>query len=355
MSRVTGSPTLSGGRLFVPIASYEEVAGGSPDYGCCTFRGSLSALDAATGRVIWKTYVVPEPKPRGKSSKGVQLWGPAGAGIWSAPTVDTARGVVYAATGNSYSEPALATSDAVIAFDLQTGAITWTNQVTPNDVFVGGCGSGAANPNCSAPLGPDYDFGNSPILVKAPGGKDVIVIGQKSGVGYGMDPDNKGKVIWQYKVGEGSTLGGIEWGSAADATYAYFANSDISLAKPGGLHAVKLATGERAWYTPPAPLKCAPGRGCNAAQSAALTVIPGVVFSGSNDGALRAYSTKDGAIIWEFDSNRVFETLNGVSARGASMLQAGPTVAGGMLYVNSGYGDHGGRPGNVLLAFEIAR
>ena len=352
MARITGSPTLAGDRLFVPVASYEEVAGGSPDYGCCTFRGSLSALDAATGRVVWKTFVAPEPKPRGKSSNGVQLWGPSGAGIWSAPTVDAVRGMVYAATGNTYSEPTLSTSDAVIAFDRLTGAIRWTNQVTPNDVYVGGCAR-AGNPNCAAEVGPDYDFGTSPILATLPNGKTIIVIGQKSGVGYGMDPDNQGRVIWQYKAGEGSTLGGIEWGAAVDGAYAYFANSDISLAKPGGLHAVTLATGERAWYTPPAPLKCAPGRGCNAAQSAALTVIPGVVFSGSNDGALRAYSTKDGAIVWEFDSNRAFETLNGVAARGASMLQAGPTVAGGMLYVNSGYGDHGGRPGNVLLAFEV--
>ena len=352
MSRITGSPTLHGDRLFVPLASYEEVAGGSPDYACCTFRGSLSALDAATGGVVWKTYVVPEPKRRGTSSTGVPLWGPAGAGIWSAPTIDAARGLVYAATGNSYSEPALPTSDAVIAFDLQTGAIRWTNQVTPHDVYVGGC-TRAGNPNCAAEVGPDFDFGSSPILATLPGGKTIIVIGQKSGIGYGMDPDRDGRVLWQYKAGEGSTLGGIEWGAAVDGAYAYFANSDISLAKPGGLHAVKLATGERAWYAPPAPLKCAAGRGCNAAQSAALTVIPGVVFSGSNDGGLRAYSTTDGAVVWEFDTNRVFETLNGVAARGASMLQAGPTVAGGMLYVNSGYGDHGGRPGNVLLAFEV--
>lgn len=116
---------------------------------------------------------------------------------------------------------------------------------------------------------------------------------------------------------------------------------------------MKLATGERVWYAAPAPLKCAVGDGCNAAQSAALTVIPGIVFSGSNDGALRAYSTNDGTIVWEFDSNRPFDPLNGVPARGASMMQAGPTIAGGMLYVNAGYGDHGGRPGNVLLAFEV--
>jgi polyvinyl alcohol dehydrogenase (cytochrome) len=353
LSRITGSPALYGDRLLVPIASYEEAAGGAPDYACCTFRGSLSALDAATGTVVWKTYVAPEPKPRGKSSTGVPLWGPAGAAIWSAPTVDAVRGLVYAATGNAYSEPTITTSDAVIAFDLKTGAIRWTNQVTPHDVFVGGCRSNSGNPNCSAEVGPDYDFGNSPILAKLPGGRDVIVIGQKSGVGYGMDPDRQGKVIWRYKVGEGSMFGGIEWGSAVDGAYAYFANSDISLAKPGGLHAVKLATGERVWYAAPAPLKCSSGDGCNAAQSAALTVIPGIVFSGSNDGALRAYSTKDGTIVWEFDSNRAFDTLNGVPARGASMMQAGPTVAGGMLYVNSGYGDHGGRSGNVLLAFEV--
>ena len=172
-------------------------------------------------------------------------------------------------------------------------------------------------------------------------------------MGYALDPNHDGAVVWQYQAGKGGVLGGIEWGSAVDTERAYFAVSDITQSTPGGLHAVALETGTRAWMTPAPPLACGSGRGCSAAQSAALTVIPGVVFSGSVDGALRAYSTTTGAILWEFDSNRAFETVNGVPARGASMLGPGPAIAGGMLFVNSGYGAFLGRPGNVLLAFGL--
>jgi polyvinyl alcohol dehydrogenase (cytochrome) len=185
-------------------------------------------------------------------------------------------------------------------------------------------------------------------------GRDLIVIGQKSGVGFAMDPDNGGAVVWQYRAGQGGVLGGIEWGAAVDQARAYFAVSDVISAQPGGLHAVDLATGARAWAAPPAPLACSGGRGCSAAQSAAITVIPGAVLSGSFDGALRAYSAEDGSVIWQFDTNREFETVNGVPARGASLGGPGPVVAGGMLFVGSGYGAFGGRAGNVLLAFGVA-
>jgi polyvinyl alcohol dehydrogenase (cytochrome) len=353
MARMTGSPTLSGDHLYVGLSSFEETQGSNPLYECCTFRGSLSALDTKTGAIIWKTYLVPEPKPITKNSAGTTLWGPSGAGIWGAPAIDVKRGVIYAGTGNTYTPPQLTTSDSVIAFDLKTGKIKWTQQVTPKDVFGGWCRPTLKNPICPEENGPDFDFGNAPILAKLPNGKDVIVIGQKSGVGWELDPDKEGAVIWQYRAGRGSALGGMEWGSAVDAQNAYFPVSDISLPDPGGLHAVLLTTGERVWYAPPPPPICKGGRGCNAAQSAAITVIQGVIFSGSNDGGLRAYSTKDGSILWTYDTNREFTTLNGVPAKGASMHSAGATIVGGMLYVNSGYGDHGGRPGNVLLAFGV--
>jgi polyvinyl alcohol dehydrogenase (cytochrome) len=355
VARITGTPTMYQGRLFVPVASFEEIDGANPDYPCCTFRGSLAALDAKTGAVLWKTYTIrDQPKPRGKSTAGVTLWGPSGAGIWSSPTVDAKRGVVYAATGNSYSDPPEPASDAVVAFDMKTGRIRWVRQETPHDVFMGGCRPDVKNPNCpEGQNGPDFDFGNSPILTRLPNGRDVIIIGQKSGFGFAMDPEKQGTVLWQYRAGEGSALGGIEFGSAVDAERAYFPVSDIVLAKPGGLHAVNIATGERVWFAPPPPLKCAAGRGCNAAQSAAITAIPGVIFSGSVDGGFRAYSAKDGAIIWEYDTNQKFQTLNGVPASGASIMGPGPTVAAGMVYVNSGYGTHGGRAGNVLLAFGL--
>jgi len=349
--RITGSPTLFRNRLYVPVASLEESMAASPDYGCCTFRGSLAALDIATGAVVWQTSTIAPPlTARGKNAQGHTLYGPSGAPIWSAPTVDVKRGAIYAATGNMYTGPQQPTSDAVIAFDLATGAIRWTHQMTPKDIFP--CRKG--NSNClEQESGDDFDFGSSPVLTTLPGGKDIIVIGQKSGVGWAIDPDRAGAVLWQYRAGEGGTLGGLEWGSAVDAEHAYFPVSDIQRDHPGGLHAVTLTTGERAWYTPPQPPLCGSGPNCNAAQSAAITVIPGVVFSGSNDGGIRAYSAKDGSILWTFDTNRPFDTVNGVAARGASMIGPAPTVVGGMVYVNSGYGAYGGRPGNVLLAFGL--
>ena len=350
-ARITGSPTFYDGRLYVPVSSYEEAQGADPQYPCCTFRGSVSALEASSGRVIWKTYMITDPpRRRGTSSAGVPLWGPAGSGIWSAPTIDANRRVVYVGTGNTYSAPAQASSDAVVALDLNTGSIRWMKQVTPNNVYVNNCRSG--NPNCPEVNGPDVDFGSPPMLTRA-NGRDVIVIGQKSGVGYAMDPDRKGEVIWQYRAGKGGTLGGMEWGGAVDGGRAYFAVSDIQQPEPGGLHALDIGTGQSVWFAQPVTAVCGSGAGCNGAQSAAITIIPGVIFSGSNDGALRAYSTADGKVLWQYDSNREFESINGVPAKGASLIGPGPVIAGGMVYINWGYGGFGGRPGNVLLAFGL--
>lgn len=261
LARITGSPTLFDDRLYVPVSSYEESQGANPQYGCCTFRGNINAVDAKTGAVVWKTYMVADkPSPRGTSSAGVQRWGPSGSAIWSPPTVDVKRRLLYVATGNTYSGPPQPSSDAVVALDLKTGAIRWTKQATAADIFVSGCGLGStplpsggdarSNPNCPETLGPDVDFGSPLILVTRPDGRDLIVVGQKSGVGFAFDPDRAGEIVWQYRAGEGSTLGGMEWGSAVDGTRAYFAVSDMNRPKPGGLHAVSLATGDRVWMTP---------------------------------------------------------------------------------------------------------
>jgi polyvinyl alcohol dehydrogenase (cytochrome) len=349
LARITGSLTVVGRRVFVPVSSIEETAANQPGYACCTFRGSLNAFDAATGQLRWRTFTVPEPQAMGKSAAGVTLLGPAGVGIWSAPTFDPKRNIVYAATGNTYSGPAQPTADAIVAFDPDTGAIKWIKQFTAGDVF--GCRAGSAN--CSDKAGPDFDFGTPPMLIARADGRDLIVVAQKSGMAYAIDPDKEGEILWQYRAGEGSIWGGLQWGAAVDAERGYFPVSDIRLPKPGGLHAVHLSTGERAWYVPPLALKCAAGPGCSAAMISAPTLIRGVLFAGSNDGALRAFSTKDGSVVWEFDTNRQFETLNGVRAGGGAIQGPGPTIVGGMLYLNSGYGDHLGRPGNVLLAFSV--
>ena len=352
-ARVTGSVALHDGKLYVPVSSVEEGPGAQPGYECCTFRGSVVALDAATGNQIWKSYTITEtPAQVGKNSKGTAQYAPAGAAVWNAPTIDPQRGVLYIGTGNSYTGPAVKTSDSVIAMDLKTGKMVWWNQVTPEDAFLVGCRPGVEN--CPKDVGPDYDFGNSPILRNLPGGKRVIVIGQKSGVMWGLDPDNEGKVLWQYRAGKGSALGGIEWGSAADDTNAYIPVSDVLAPGPeaGGIHAVKLATGERVWTTPAPKLECSGGRGCTGAQSAPASVIPGVVFSGSIDGHLRAYSTVDGKILWDFNTAREFETVNHVPAKGGSIDAAGPAIADGLVVTNSGYSLWRGLAGNVLLAFS---
>jgi polyvinyl alcohol dehydrogenase (cytochrome) len=223
--------------------------------------------------------------------------------------------------------------------------------VTPKDAFVIGCKPGADG--CPQDVGPDFDFGNSPILKTLPGGKRIIVIGQKSGVAYGLDPDSNGKKVWEFRAGKGTALGGIEWGSAADDDQAYIPVSDVLLGpnEAGGLFALKLATGEQVWHTPAPKLDCTTGRGCSAAQSAPISVMPGVVFSGSVDGHLRAYSTRDGRIIWDYNTAKDYDTVNHVKAKGGSLDAAGPAIADGLVVTNSGYALWKGMPGNVLLAF----
>jgi len=351
-SRITGAPVFYDGRLYVPVSSIEEASAMAPAYECCKFRGSLVALDGATGKQIWKTYSVPDPAtPYQKTATGTQQWGPAGAAIWSAPTIDVKKKAIYAGTGNSYTNVETHTTDAILAFDLASGSMLWSSQVLPKDNFTMGCMRGA---NCPEDRGPDFDFGSSPILRELPGGQRVLVCGQKSGVVWGLDPDQRGKVLWQTRVGQGSALGGIEWGPTADLENAYVAVSDVITpgSRPGGLHAVKLSTGEKIWTTPPPELHCTAGaKGCNSAQSAAISSIPGVVFSGSVDGHLRAYLAKTGEIVWDFDTAREYETVNRAPGKGGSLDSAGPVIVNGMVFTNSGYGMWQGLPGNVLLAF----
>ena len=350
---LTGTPALHAGRLYVPVQGLnEEGTGGRGGYQCCTFRGSLVALDANTGAVVWKTHTVDEPQPRAKNAQGVQMWGPAGGGIWSAPTIDAKRGVVYVATGNGYADPPQRLTDAVVAMDLPTGRVRWVQQMTSGDSWTMGCQpKNPDNPACPAALGPDFDFSASPSIASV-NGRELLVLPQKSGVAFALDPDKDGAIVWQRRIGQGSGLGG-QWGGAVDQTQAYFGVSDMISPNPGGMRAVNLATGEIAWSVPPQKPLCGEGRTCRTSQGAAVTVIPGAVFSGSLDGGMRAYSTKDGTILWTFDTNREFQTVNGVKALGGGLDGPGAIVSGGMIYFNSGYGGFVGNPGNVLLAFGV--
>lgn len=356
LARITGSPVLHNGRLYVPMSSGEESAGGQPTYECCTFRGSLIAYDAVTGKLLWQSYTIPTPpQPTRKTSRGTQLYGPSGAAIWSAPTIDVKRGLIYVATGDGYSDPGEGSTDAIIAFDLKTGARRWVQQVLAGDVWLTGCVGN--NPNksetCPKNMGPDFDFGGNPVLRTLPNGKDIIIAGQKSGIAWAFDPDRQGEILWQQRVGQGSSIGGVQFGPATDGRYGFFANTDSFAGREaGGLTALDLGTGQKIWSTratcPPDPAPCL------IAQPAAVSAIPGVVFSGTIDGVMRAYSAADGTIIWEYNSAREYTTVNGVPARGGSLNGPGPVIANGMFFMNSGYSAIGGTgPGNVLLAFGI--
>src|SRR4029077_5213185 len=362
-ARLTGSAVAQNDVIFIPAASWEETRSLNPEYPCCTFRGSVTALRVRDGSLVWKTYTIAPPRRTGTNSAGAEQWGPSGAPVWSAPTVDAKRGLLYVATGDNYSAPATLTSDAVMALDLKTGHIAWSTQVTANDAYTSACRTRGVN--CPPPDGPDYDFGSSAILVRAPNGKEILVAGQKSGVVHAFDPDAKGKILWQTRVGKGGLNGGVQWGMATDGQKVYAAVSDVhavmNTAGPvggatfdpvegGGLTALHLEDGTKAWFAPSHP--CDPPRpGCSPGQSAALTLIPGVVFSAGLDGHVRAFSTEDGTMVWDFDTAKEYSTVNGVPAKGGSIDGAGPVVAGGMVFVNSGYPRNGGMPGNVLLAF----
>lgn len=357
-SQLTGASVVRDGVVYAPVSSSEEIATRESDYVCCSFRGSVVALNAETGKVIWKTYSVDQPAKPYRVAGGKSLTGPAGGAIWSAPTLDPKRGVLYATTGDSYTDVDTDGADAVMAIDLKTGQVRWRNQVTAKDNFMVGCPPNATNSpaNCPSPVGPDVDFGSSVMLRTLPNGHDILIAGQKSGVVYGLDPDS-GKTLWQVKLGRGGAAGGVEWGMASDAANAYVAIADGGRGGTPGMNAVKLATGEVVWKTPTPAIPCPQGQRCVVAQSAPVSAIPGVAFSGAIDGRLRAYDVRTGRIIWEFDTTAgAYDTVNGVKgAKGGALDATGPVVAGGMLFQHSGYPGVMMGPGgrNLLMAFSV--
>jgi polyvinyl alcohol dehydrogenase (cytochrome) len=297
----------------------------------------------------------------------VTLYGPSGAAVWSSPTIDPSTNSVYVATGDSYSLPAAPTSDAVVAFDLATGAMKWATQTTAGDAFTVACMGAGDRSACPDQKAPDHDFGQSPILLSLPGGKRVLLAGQKSGEVHAFDPDANGRKLWTRSIGRGSALGGLEWGSASDGNRLFAPLSDIGFKEPGaigrgaldpaaggGLFAINPADGSVAWTAKASACGEKPaGTSCSPALSAPAAVVPGAIFSGSLDGHFRAYAAADGKVIWDFDTAQEFKTVNGVSARGGSIDVAGPAIANGVVATTSGYGQWGGMRGNVLLVFSV--
>ncbi len=346
LTRITAAPALHGNRLYVSVGSFEEGAATSARYPCCTFRGSVVALSTDTGRQIWKTFTIPDaPTPTRTTPAGTQQFGPSGAGVWAAPTIDPRRNALYVGTGNAYSKPVAATTDAIMAFDLDTGRVLWTAQALAGDAWIPGCAPGSSTGNCPDGLGPDYDFGASPILTTLPNGRRALISVQKSGQVWAHDPDEGGRLLWKttHSGAPPNAEGEMVWGAAVDGQKVY-----VGLTS-GGVAAQALSSGRLAWMS-----AIAPATGRRGGHSGAVSGVPGVVFSGGWDGVLRALSTDTGRVLWEYDTLRDFETVNRVPGRGGSMGAPGPTIAGGMVFVGSGYiGVRNGTPGNVLLAFGL--
>jgi polyvinyl alcohol dehydrogenase (cytochrome) len=353
----TGTLAVYGGKVFVPLSSLEVVAAADSNYNCCSTSGAVRALDSKTGKLLWYHRVVPaEATARADKKNGKPFFGPSGAPVWSSPTIDPKRNLLYIGTGENYSLPTTNTSDAIQAINMSTGKVVWNFQATEGDAWNIAC---PVIINCPGTKGRDLDFGMAPILVTGKDGKQSLLAGQKSGVVYALDPQN-GKLLWKTRIGKGGALGGIHWGMAADSENVYAANSDnmyglnlddTTIKASPGIYALDIVSGNITWSAPVPQVKGMPKY--LSVNSAAPVAVPGVVFAGSNDGHLRAYASEDGHVIWDYNTARKFETVNGVEGNGGSIDCASPLVTDGMLYVNSGYASFGEKPGNVLLAFSV--
>jgi polyvinyl alcohol dehydrogenase (cytochrome) len=364
------SPKLYQGKLYVPIRSRESEVGNRRDYPCCTLRGGFAALDVVTGVLLWRAYTIPkEPKPFKINRAGTQMFGPAGASIWSPLTIDTKSEVIYGASAESRTDVPTDGADAIIAFDVRTGERRWVMQATANDNWTWGCEGEVHGPNCPDPVGRDADFASPPILCTLADGKRILIGAQKSGMVHAVDPDAAGEILWRRNIALYARIPpgvilrnheqpGVVFGMATDAQKLYVAIADPET-KPGhvplGVYALDLYSGEIVWHTPGAAVpSCRWGtQGCTGAQRTAVTLIPGVAFAGSADGHIRAYATDNGAVIWDFDTASTFSAVNGVRAQGGSIEGAATVVAGATVYVMSGYGTYGGGIGNALIAFTV--
>ncbi len=364
--RLTGGMVLHGDRVLVPVSASGVQQGATPTFECCIGHGELIALDAVTGAIEWVYHTMPEAEYTGElNSIGVRLRGPSGAPIWSTPTVDAKRGVVYVTTGENTSHPATDTSDAVIAIDLETGEQLWVFQGLWNDVWNIACGPITAGPNCpnQAPSTlADKDFGGSAVLVEKAEG-DILLAGQKTGDLWALNPDS-GALLWNQRIGQGSTLGGNHWGIATDGERVFLPINDPGVARgtyvpQPGMYSFFVATGEPSW-SHRAAVKCDDRSprllACDTryGHSVMPLLVDGALISAGMDGRLFVFDKESGDILFEYDTVRDFTTTNGVPGIGGAIDSHSIAAGGGMLFVNSGYGRFGGTPGNVLLAFRAS-
>ncbi len=366
-STTTGAPIQHGERLFVPISAFGVALAMQPNYECCKSHGGVRALNAATGEILWTAHMTEDAKPTYKNELGVQMWGPSGAPVWTTPAIDAKRGVLYIGTGENTSSPATELSDAIVALSLATGAIQWHFQATENDAFNMACGRpGLGGASCPKEKGPDFDFGASVIIASNATGKDVLLAGQKSGGVYALDPDNDGALLWQRRIGPGSALGGVHWGIAADASQVYVPIADppfIQGERRPGVWALNIDDGTDVWGYPavrgctPSRASASPWPDCSFryAFSAAVSIAGDAVLAGALDGRLFAFDRRDGAIRWQFATNRAFDTVNGIDGHGGAIDNPGVVAVDDLVIVQSGYDMFGQMPGNVLLVFELAK
>jgi polyvinyl alcohol dehydrogenase (cytochrome) len=351
IARLVGTPQLYSGVLYAPVSSFEEVAAADPKYHCCTFRGSLVAVSAGSGKILWQSYTIRRPAVAAKAPSGKELTGPAGGSIFSAPTIDAKRNLIYVGTGDSYTQLESDSTDAILALRRSDGQRMWTRQVLKGDAWIFLC-KGQPVGNCPAPLGPDFDFSSSPMLMHVRG-RELLVAGAKSGTAFGFDAQMHGNILWSQPLAVGTNNGAILWGPANDGERSYFATSEYSLEEqkgPGALYALNPLNGEVLWKTATPETPCAWGpQNCSHALLAGVSMLPGVVFAGAMDGRVRAYNASDGKIIWQFDTGQSFDTVNGAKGYGGAIDYGGQVIAHGMLFVISGSMR---QPGNLLLAFS---
>jgi polyvinyl alcohol dehydrogenase (cytochrome) len=360
---LTGTPAYDRGVLYVPVSSLEVTSAADPKYECCRFRGSVAALDVVTGAQRWKAYTIPEePRLVRTTTLGTRVFAPSGAPTWGSPTVDAARGRLYIGTGDNYTSPADKSSDAVIAFRLADGARLWSRQLTASDAWNVACMM-QNNPNCPEENGPDVDIAASVIPLALPTGKQVLLVGQKNGVVYGLDPDADGRVLWRQRVGRGGIQGGVEFGMALAGERLFVPIVDLADGHDGrhydsppvpGLYALEAGSGARLWSAA-ASDECAGRKFCDPGILAAVTAIPGAVLAGHMDGWLRAYDAASGKLLWQYDANQPVRTVSGSTAHGGSFGGPGPVVRDGYLIATTGYGLYFHMPGNLLLVFEKRR
>lgn len=359
MSICTGTPAVYDGKVFIPISSIEAAAAADSNYNCCTTSGGVAVLDVKNGEKVWYHRVIAATATaQSKKKNSKPFFGPSGAPVWCSPTIDRKRGLVYIGTGENYSEPATATSDALQAINLATGKLVWNFQGVSHDAWNVGC---PVVVNCPGNKGRDLDFGMAPILVTGPDGKDRLIAGEKSGVVYALKPET-GKLLWKTRIGKGGMLGGIHWGLAADQAHVYVANADNALALSRsnsqvkanpGIVAINIISGKITWIAlAPAVSGKESYLGAN---SAAPTVLPDLVLAGTLDGHIRAYAKENGQIVWDYNTRRSYESADGLKGNGGSIDSSAPVVSGGMMFINSGYAQFGEKPGNVLLAFATGK